>query len=343
MEHIDNIIYSVQHIYIPPIRDLWLALGIILAAIILSFPLAYIIVKMFNFRVKSIKKIKQHSFYKPLRIFFVLLGVYGALYILDLPYNIFDTVTTIFRISCILLAAVAIANLFNASTDTYSNLLEKFHIKGTGTTLTFLGKIIKILIYIIAGFMILTDLGYDLGGLATGLGISSVVIALATQDIARSFLGGLSILADKPFEIGDTIETGTFTGTVEDITIRTTRLRDVHNQIVIVPNSRIMDSFIINLSKKEKRRFNLPLTIKIDTPLEKISELEKKLQLALETHKDIIQDSIRVSLNNIASNKIEILINFYTDITESAEYANFKEDLNFVILEIVNESEIILV
>jgi len=104
-----------------------------------------------------------------------------------------------------------------------------------------------------------------------------------------------------------------------------------------------MDSFIINTSKKEKRRFNLPLTIKIDTPLEKISELENKLKLALTEQSAIIQESVRVVLNNIASNKIEILINFYTEITDSAEFAEFKEELNFIILDIVNQESIILV
>jgi len=143
---------------------------------------------MFNFKVKDKKRIKGHSFYKPLRIFFTLLGIYLALYILNLPYNIFAVITRIFRICTILLVANGLANLFSCSSNTYSDMLEKLHIRGSGTTLTFISKIIKILIYIVAGFMILADLGYDLGGLAAGIGISGVVIALATQDIARSFL-----------------------------------------------------------------------------------------------------------------------------------------------------------
>ena len=191
--------------------------------------------------------------------------------------------------------------------------------------------------------MILTDLGYDLGGLATGLGVSSVIIALATQDIARSFLGGITILTDKPFEIGDTIETNALSGTVEDITFRTTRLRDVNNQIVIIPNNRIMDSFIVNLSRKEKRRFNLPLTISSDTSLDNIKKLEGDLIAALQCNDDIIEESIRVTLNGIASNKLEILINFYTDIIDHADYGRFKEEMNFMILEIINTNGIKLV
>jgi len=188
--------------------------------------------------------------------------------------------------------------------------------------------------------MILSDLDYSLGGLATGLGISSVVIALATQDLAKSFLGGLSILTDRPFEIGDVIETKEFSGTVEDITFRTTRLRDVYNQLVIIPNNKIIDSYIINTSKKEKRRYNLPLIVSLDTSSVKIAHFSDSLKSALETNKDIIQKSVKVVLNNISGAGIEILINFYTKITDYNEYIKFKEELNFTILDIINKETI---
>ncbi|MCL2355042.1 MAG: hypothetical protein FWC68_04130 [Oscillospiraceae bacterium] len=169
MDYINDLINSLANIDLFTIRDAGIALGIIIFFKIISAPLAYTIVKIFNFKVKSIKKITEHSFYKPLKLFFVILGIYLGLLVLRLPSNIFGTITTIFRICTILLIANGIANLFNCSTDTYTNLLEKFNIKGTGTTFAFFGKIIKFLVYTVAGFMILTDLGYDLGGLATGL------------------------------------------------------------------------------------------------------------------------------------------------------------------------------
>jgi len=345
MDHISYITNNLHHFITEDtaiMSNLWIAIILIVFFKIISGPLTCIIVKVLNFKIKSVKKLKQHSFYKPLRFFFVLLGLYLGLLVLEFPHHIVDTITRIFKICTILLAARGLANLFNTSSDTYVCMLEKIGIKGCSTTLVFIGKIVKFLIYIIAGFMILTDLGYELGGLATGLGISTVIIALATQDIARSFLGGLSILTDRSFEIGDVIETNTFSGTVEDITLRTTRLRDIHNQVIIIPNSRMMDSFIINTSKQEKRRFNLPLTISVTTPLDKIKAVENKLKESLECRTDIIQDGINITLNNIAANKIEILINFYTDITDPLEYAKFKEELNFIILDIMHKEEITL-
>lgn len=340
MEHLNNIINSIRNISLDTIIDIWIAIGIFVIFKIISGPIAYTFVKMFNFRIKDRKKLKENGFYRPLKTFLVLLGIYIALSILGLPVNIFATVTKIFKICTIILTANGIANLFNTTSDTYLKILEKLKIKSTGTTMAFISKVLRVVIYITAGFMIITDLGYNLGGFAAGLGISSVFIALAAQDLVKSFLAGISILTDRPFEIGDSIESKEFSGTVEDITLRTTRLRDVYNQIVIIPNNKIIDSYIINTSKKEKRRYNLSLTFSLETSLEKISALNNKLKTIFESNENIFKESIKVIFNNISPSGIEIVINFYTEITDSTEYAKFKEELNYTILDIINKEKI---
>ena len=140
------------------------------------------------------------------------------------------------------------------------------------------------------------------------------------------------MLTDKPFEIGDYIETKEFAGTVVDITFRTTRLRDISNQVVIIPNNRIVDSYLINSSKKEKRRFNLTLTLVLSTSLVKVADLNEKLKKALEVHPGIIKSSIAVSFTNISTNGIDISITCYADIIEVSKYIKFKEELNYTIL-----------
>ena len=254
----------------------------------------------------------------------------------------YPVITTIFRICTIVLVADALANLFDSASTIYEKAREKMNITASKTMITLVGRIIKILIFIIAGFIIIKELGYDLSGLATGLGISSVVIALAAQDLVKSLLGGFSILTDRPFEIGDAIETKEFSGTVEDITFRTTRLRDLNNQIVIIPNSKIMDSYIINLSKKEKRRYNLKLTLELGTSAQKVNNLIDKLRLTFINHPSVMNDSIRVAFDDISINGIDIIINFYTEITDLKEYTKFKEGVNYKILDIIQREDLYL-
>lgn len=320
--------------------DIGIGLAIIVIFKIISSSLAYIMVKMFKFKVKDKNKIKNNGFYKPLKAFFVVLGIYIGFMVLKLPENIFSVITKIFRICAILLATKGFSNLFDSSSESFAKLREKINFNGNDTTINFFSKVAKALIYIIAGFILITELGYDLGGLATGLGISSVVIALAAQDIAKSFLAGISIISDKPFEIGDSITVGTFSGTVEDITFRTTRIRNADNQVIILPNSILTDNNIINSSKRDSRRFLLVLTLELNTPLEKVTELTQNIKLALTTHPQVINETVKVFFETISANGIDLSIDLKTSALEYVDYLKFKEEINYTLLDMVNQANI---
>ena len=340
MNFINNIFKFFRTITFEKFIDIGIGLSIILIFKILSSSFAYIIVKMFKFKVKDKKKIKEKSFYQPLKTFFVLLGVYVAAISLKLPENIFSFVTKIFKICTILLVAKGFANLFDTNSETVVKLREKLHMGSSDTTMNFFGKIAKFLIYVVAIFISVAELGYDLSGLVAGLGISSVVIALAAQDVAKSILAGFSIISDRPFDIGDYITVDMFAGTVEDITFRTTRIRDAENQIIVLPNSLLTTTNIVNGTKREKRRYNLLLTLELNTPLEKVSNLTENIKLALNTHEHSVKDSIKVFFDTISANGIDVTVNFFTDITDFVEFLKFKEEINYTILQMVNEAGI---
>lgn len=340
MKFINEITEMFKNLSLENIIDIGIGLAIIVIFKILSSSFAYILVKMFKFKVKDKKKIKENGFYKPLKTFFALLGVYIGAMVLKLPADIFSVITKIFRICIIILTAKGFANLFDSSSETFTKIREKLHMDGTDTTVNFFSKIAKGLIYIVAAFIVIAEFGYDLSGLVTGLGISSVVIALAAQDVAKSILAGLSIISDRPFDIGDYIEVGTYAGTVEDITFRTTRIRDVNNQIVVLPNSFLTTTSIINATKREKRRYNLVLTLELSTPLEKVADLNENIKLALNTNSHVLKENIRVYFDTISEDGIDISINFYTDITDLEEFLKFKEEVNYTLLDIVEQSKI---
>ena len=272
MKFLNEILDFFKNLTIENAVDIGIGLVIIVIFKIISSPIAYMIVKMFKFKVKDKNKIKNNGFYKPLKSFFVILGIYIGFMVLKLPADIFAVITKIFKICVILLATKGFSNLFDSNSESFAKLREKLNFDGNDTTINFFSKVAKALIYIIAGFILITELGYNLGGLATGLGISSVVIALAAQDIAKSFLAGISIISDRPFEIGDYITVGDLSGTVEDITFRTTRIRNADDQVIVLPNSVLTDNNIINSSKRDCRRFRIVLTLELDTPLEKVTQ-----------------------------------------------------------------------
>ena len=320
--------------------DIGIGLAIIVIFKIISSPSAYMIVKMFKFKVKDKNKIKNNGFYKPLKSFFVILGIYIGFMVLKLPADIFAVITKIFKICVILLATKGFSNLFDSNSESFAKLREKLNFDGNDTTINFFSKVAKALIYIIAGFILITELGYNLGGLATGLGISSVVIALAAQDIAKSFLAGISIISDRPFEIGDYITVGDLSGTVEDITFRTTRIRNADDQVIVLPNSVLTDNNIINSSKRDCRRFRIVLTLELDTPLEKVTQLTENIKLALTTHPQVINETVKVFFETISADGIDLSIDLKTSALEYVDYLKFKEEINYTLLDMVNQAKI---
>lgn len=340
MKFLNEILDFFKNLTLENAIDIGIGLAIIVIFKIISSPIAYMIVKMFKFKVKDKNKIKNNGFYKPLKSFFVVLGIYIGFMVLKLPADVFAVITKIFKICVILLATKGFSNLFDSNSESFAKLREKLNFDGNDTTINFFSKVAKALIYIIAGFILITELGYNLGGLATGLGISSVVIALAAQDIAKSFLAGISIISDRPFEIGDYITVGDLSGTVEDITFRTTRIRNADNQVIVLPNSVLTDNNIINSSKRDSRRFFTVLTLELDTPLEKVTQLTENIKLALTTHPQVINETVKVFFETISADGIDLSIDLKTSALEYVDYLKFKEEINYTLLDMVNQAKI---
>ena len=199
----------------------------------------------------------------------------------------------------------------------------------------------RIGIYILAGFMIISELGYNISGFITGIGISGVVLTLAAQDTAKSLIGGISIFLDKPFKVGDYIKVDDYEGTVELIKFRSTNIRTLDDTVLHVPNSEMANASIINYGEMQKRRYYTKLMLELDTPLEKIKSVTEQIEWMLNNRNDIIKDgNIRVRFEEIADNGYEISINSYINETDYVGYLNIKEKVNYEVMSILHKENI---
>lgn len=341
MQQITDYISSISSIQI---IDIIIAICIIILFRIFSSGLAYIIIRMFKLKTRNRKKIKESAFYNPLRVFFGILGIYIAILFLKQPLNISDEVvkivTTIFKIISVIIFAKGLAESLTTKSSFVKRIREKTTKNIEDSMLDFILKIARALIYIIAGFIVITLLGINLNGLVAGLGIGGVIVTLAAQDTAKNLFGGLVIFLDKPFVVGDWIEMSPFEGTVEDITFRSTRVRTFENSLVNIPNSVISNSSIINWSKMEKRRYKTNLCIQIDTPLEKVEKFQTRIKEMLQEREAIYDDSIIVKFNEISDNGLNILISSYTNSVDYPSYIAERENINCKIMKILREENI---
>ena len=188
-------------------------------------------------------------------------------------------------------------------------------------------------VYIVAGFLIISELNYDIGSLVTGLGLTSVVIALAAQDLVGSLLSGIAIASDKPFIVGDFVKIGSYEGTVTEIKFRCTRIRTVEDTIVTIQNSTITNSEVVNYTSMTKRRHDIALNLPLETKSEVLEKMAVKLKVILEEEDDVIDNSVRVYFDNIGSSGMKMKIYLYTPIVNYDNFLEFKTRINLVIIE----------
>ncbi len=340
----NQIVDFIRNVTSVEIVDILIAVVIVLFFRIFSSVLSYIIIRMFKFKTKNSKKIKESAFYKPLRIFFIILGFYIAILFLEKPINISEKamyrVTKIFEIISVITFAKGFAESFTPQSSFVKTIKQKMDKDDDDTMFDFILKILRVIIYIIAGFIVITLLGINLNGLVAGLGIGGVIVTLAAQDTAKNLFGGLVIFLDKPFVVGDWIQMDNYEGTVEDITFRSTRVRTFENSLVNIPNSIISNSSIINWSKMEKRRYKTNLCIQIDTPLEKLEKFKNRVEEMLQEKEGIYADSILVKFDEISDNGINVLVSSYTDSVDYPSYLTEVEDINYKIMKILKEENI---
>ncbi len=144
-----------------------------------------------------------------------------------------------------------------------------------------------LLVWIVAFLMLLTNLGIKIGPLVAGLGIGGVAIALAVQNVLGDLFASLSIALDKPFRVGDALTVGEEKGTVEYIGIKSTRLRSVTGEQIIVSNGDLLKSRVRNFSRLRERRADLMLRIAYETPHKLIAELPRIIEAAIRAEKNV--------------------------------------------------------
>lgn len=336
----DQIIEIIEKLNIPILMEIMLAIAVIILFKLISPIVSKVIIKIITPKTKGKKELKKHPLYLPLKTIITFIGIYIALNIIEnsqqVNPDLLNIITKVIKILMILLVAKA----FSEGLDTTRGIKLKSGKQLDSTTQKFLAQTLKIIIYVIAVFLVIGELGYDLTGIVAGLGIGGVMITLAAQDTAKSLIGGVAIFIDRPFKIGDYVKVGTYEGTVEDIKFRSTNIRTLDNSVLHIPNSEMSISAIINYSEMQRRRYYAKLTIEINTPLEKLKILEERIKGLLMSNEIIIQDTISVSFQTIADNGNEIIVIAYINEVDYNKFLEIKEEINYEILEILKEERI---
>ncbi|MBT6068389.1 mechanosensitive ion channel family protein, partial [Candidatus Peregrinibacteria bacterium] len=186
--------------------------------------------------------------------------------------------------------------------------------------------------------LVLSNLGYNLTSIITGLGIGGIAIGLALQNVLGDFFSGIIILFDKPFEIGDYIKVGEFSGTVRSIGVKTTRITLLDGQELVITNKDLTESRVHNFKKLKKRRKAITLGLTYDTSLAKLKKVPALIEKAFKGLEKIELD--RVHLVELASSSKNFEIIYYINSENYKFYLDQNEKLLLKIIETFEKEKI---
>ena len=191
--------------------------------------------------------------------------------------------------------------------------------------------IIRVVLWIIALMFFLDNLGFKISTIIAGLGIGGVAIALAAQTILKDLFSYFCIIFDKPFRVGDFIVVGDFSGNVEYIGIKTTRLRSINGEVLIISNSDLTDSRIRNYKLMERRRVIFKIGVVYNTDLEKIKEIPRIIEKIISNINDAIFD--RAHFSSFGDFSLLFEVSYFVLGSDYKKYMDVQEKINIAIME----------
>ena len=279
---------------------------------------------------------------KPLRLFFTALGIYLALVYLPLSAETNILVSRLFRSAVVIIVSLGLWNLVGLYSESAEGTGNLASIKIDKILIPFLSRVLKFIIAVLALSVILQEWDYDINGFIAGLGLGGLAFALAAQQTLANVFGGIVIITDKPFSIGDWILTPSVEGTVEDINFRSTKIRTFAKAVVTVPNSTLANEPITNWSRMDKRRITFTLGLNLGTPREKIGKCIQDIREMLHNNDAIHPEGILVNLDSYGDSSLNILLYFFTRTTAGEEFLRVKEDVLLKIMGILDKEGVSL-
>jgi MscS family membrane protein len=209
---------------------------------------------------------------------------------------------------------------------------------GTGSLMVLGERLLKVAIIAAATLAILGTFGFNLTTVLAGLGIGGLAIAFAAQKTLENLFGGVSVLADEVIRVGDFCRFGDRVGTVEDISLRSTRVRTLDRSELYIPNGALATMNVENFTRRDKIWFNPTISVRSDTSSDQLRYLLAEVRRMLYEHPKVESGSARIRLAGFDNNGLSLEIFSYVVTQDFTEFTAIREDLLLRIMEIVRKA-----
>ncbi|QHI39118.1 Low conductance mechanosensitive channel YnaI [Kordia antarctica] len=314
----------------------WLIAAAYIAGGIIVAKLVYFIFKLIAKGLTSKTKSKLDdvlidTLEKPVIFAITVLGFYLGMQQLNMTTEVATFVSNTNVVLIIVCITWFIARFVNALVEEYMEpAIEVSESRSKKQLLPIVTKVISVTIWIIGIIIAFNSIGYNLAGLIAGLGIGGLAFALAAKDYLQNIFGGISVFTDKPFKIDDRIKIDGFDGKVEEIGIRSSRIRTLSGSLVTIPNSMFINNSVENVALEPTRKIMLRLGLTYDTSSDKMQEAMEILKQINADNQEIVTELPVVFFENFADFSLVVLFIYY--IRKEADIPLAQNKMNLEIL-----------
>jgi MscS family membrane protein len=319
--------------------SLWVWIALVVAGLLVSLAsrlLARVFLLILRPIAQRYTKLHAHrleAFIEPVR-FAVSIMVFGALVQIIGPSALvrdylYKLLTLLFVLSC----ASILMRFVDVISDTISSRLDPRQRAFSYSVLPLLVRTVKIVVFSIAVLFVLAAWGYNTNAILAGLGVGGVAVALASQKTIENLFGGISVISDRPVLVGDVCQFGGQVGTVEDIGLRSTRIRTPDRTLVTVPNSQFSTMTLENYSKRDRILFKPTLALRRDTQPEDIRKMMDAVAQILKDHPEVDPTGVPVRFSKITKESFDLDVFSYVLTTDGDQFLRVQNELLLKIIE----------
>ncbi len=270
----------------------------------------------------------------PTSTFIALLGVFAALKVLKLPLSSDEVLHVAMTVAFSLC-------FFWGLLRTVSAFLDHLHEIATekkSSVAAFMPWIKKALVtfFVILGLLITAkNLNYDVQAFLAGLGIGGLAFALAAQDTLANLFGSVVVAIDQPFKLGETVRIGSFTGVVEDIGLRSTKLRAVDKSLIIIPNKTVAAETVTNLARFTERRIEQVIGLTYDTSAEKMDAIVEEFRQIILADAEVDPASVMVFFRDYSASSLDIWLVYVAKDPDFQKHMRLRQRINLALMRAV--------
>ncbi len=324
---------------------LWQYIAILMLVIIsfvfnkgLFWLVHYVITKiLFRFGRKELATTYIKPVVRPLSLMVAFAIITMFLPILQLPVKVSHYLTLVFSGLIPFFGTIAAYKIMDIIALYFEKLAHSTESSLDDQLVPLFRKIAKTFIIIIGGIYVLANLNVQLVPLLATLSIGGIAFALAAQDTIKNFFGSLMIFVDKPFQVGQWITAPGIDGTVEEVGIRSTRIRTFSNSLIYVPNGKLADAVIDNHGLRSYRRFTTQLAVTYDTPPELLEIFIEGLRKMVLEHPKTRKDYYHIYMNEMNSHSLDIKFYIFFEVPTWGEELNCRHEIILSILKLAHK------